>query len=148
MSFICFFSGHRDSPASLYPALLKAVEQHATEYGVTEVLVGNYGAFDHMAARAVAEVKQAHPTVTLTLTLLLPYHPAERKIILPNETDGTLYPPDMENVPRKLAILRANHYAVEHADYLIAYVRRPASNTRELLEYAHRKNSRVNITLL
>ena len=66
------------------------------------------------------------------------YHPAERPIETPPGFDNTYYPPGMEKVPRKLAIVRANRYMVDHADYLIAYAWHPASNARDLVEYAER----------
>ena len=40
---------------------------------------------------------------------------------------------------RKAAIIRANRYVVDHVDYLIAYAWHPASNARELVEYAKRR---------
>ena len=46
----CFFIGHRDTPDSIYPDLLRAVEEHITKYGVTEFIVGHYGSFDFLAA--------------------------------------------------------------------------------------------------
>lgn len=73
----CFFIGHHDAPESIFPSLLAAVEQHITEYAVTDFFVGRYGSFDRMAARAVRTAKVEHPTVKLTL--LLPYHPASCK---------------------------------------------------------------------
>ena len=141
---ICFFIGHRDSPISLYPALRDAVMRHADEYGVTEFLVGHYGAFDRMASRAAAEAKQAHPT--LRLTLLLPYHPAEQPVPLPEGFTGSLYPPEMERVPRRMAIVRANRYAIERADFLIAYAVRPGSSS-SFLEYA-RSRKELHISFL
>ena len=36
--------------------------------------------------------------------------------------------PDLETVPKRLAIVRANRYMVERSDFLIAYVWHPASN--------------------
>ena len=107
------------------------------QYGVTEFLVGQYGAFDRMAAKAVIQLKEKYPDVKLTL--LLPYHPGERKVELPDGFDGSWYPPEMETVPRRAAIVRANRCAVDHAGYLIAYVRHPASNARELVEYARKR---------
>ena len=50
--------------------------------------------------------------------------------------DGSFYPEGMERVPRRLAIVRANRYMAAHVDFLIAYVRHPGSNARELLLYA------------
>ena len=84
---ICFFIGHRDTPDSIYPDLLRAVEEHITKYGVTEFIVGHYGSFDFLAARAVTELKTRHPGVKLTM--LLPYHPSERKIKMPEGFDGS-----------------------------------------------------------
>lgn len=69
----CFFIGHRDTPETVKSALQEAVVQHIVEYGVTEFLVGSYGAFDRMAAECVIAAKKQHPQVVLTL--LLPYHP-------------------------------------------------------------------------
>lgn len=125
-----------------------AVEQHILEYGVTEFIVGHYGGFDRLAASAVKEAKRFYPEVRLIL--LLPYHPAERPIPMLEGFDGTFYPPGMESVPRKVAIVRANRYVVDHVDYLIAYAWHPASNARELVEYAKRRGcqNRLQIMML
>ena len=114
---VCFFIGHRDTPEHVYPALEQAVEQLITQ-GVTEFYVGNHGSFDRMAARGVIAAKQRH--LEVRLTMLLPYHPAEREVVLPAGFDGSLYPPGMENVPRRFAIARANRWMVEHTSRLIA----------------------------
>ena len=144
----CFFIGHREASEEIYPVLYAAVKQHILEYGVTEFIVGHYGGFDRLAASAVKEAKRFHPEVKLTL--LLSYHPAERPIPTPDGFDGTFYPPGMESVPRKIAIVRANRYVVDHVDYLIAYAWHPASNARELVEYAQKRQQKsgIQITLL
>lgn len=136
----CFFIGHRNTPVEVYPALLAEVERHIVEFGVTEFFVGNYGAFDRMAARAVIAAKQRHPDILLSM--LLPYHPAERPVELLPGFDNSYYPP-LEKVPRKFAILRANRHMVDNVDYLIAYAWHPASNAREVLQYALRRKIKV-----
>lgn len=141
----CFFIGHRDTPKGIYPILRAAVERHILKYGVTEFIVGHYGEFDRIAAVAVKDAKHCHPDVKLTL--LLPYHPAERPIQMPDGFDSALYPPGMEGVPRKVAIVRANRYVVDHADYLIAYACRAASNARELVEYAQSRQNKNTIQI-
>ena len=144
----CFFIGHRETSEEIYPALYAAVEQHILKYGVTEFIVGHYGGFDRLAASAVKEAKRFYPEVKLTL--LLSYHPAERPIPTPDGFDGTFYPPGMESVPRKIAIVRVNRYVVDHVDYLIAYAWHPASNARVLVEYAksREKKGSLFITLI
>lgn len=130
----CFFIGHRETGDELIPALTAAVERHITEYGVTSFIVGRYGNFDKLAARVVIDAKKRHPEVTLTL--LLPYHPFDRPTPTPKDFDGTFYPPGMETVPKRVAIIRANRYMVEHSTHLIAYAWHPASNARALVEHA------------
>ena len=101
-----------------------------------------------MAAKAVIAAKERHPNITLSM--LIPYHPAERPVLLPQGFDNTFYPPGMENVPRRSAIVRANRYIVDHVDYLIAYVWHPASNARDLMEYAQKRERRnlISVTVL
>lgn len=144
----CFFIGHRDTPDDLLPALAEEVERHITEYGVTSFCVGGYGRFDALAAIAVKEAKERHPEVTLTL--LLPYHPFDRPTPTPKGIDGTFYPPGMETVPKKAAIVRANRYMVDHSDYLIAYVSHPSGGSREVLEWALKRQKRglIHVTNL
>ena len=133
----CFFIGHRETPDTVLPLLQETVNRHIECYGVTEFIVGHYGNFDHLAAKTVVTAKRLYPDITLSM--LIPYHPAERPIKKPKDFDNTFYPPGMEHVPRKLAIVRANRYMVEHVDFLIAYAWHPASNARELVEYAERR---------
>lgn len=144
----CFFIGHRDAGQEILPLLLDTVEYHITQLGVKEFLIGNYGAFDRMAARAVCTAKERYPDIEMLQ--LLPYHPAERPIDLLNGFDGSLYPEGMESVPRRFAIVRANRYAVDRSDYLIAYVWHSASNSLNLVEYAQAREKRglISVTLL
>ena len=82
--------------------------------------------------------------------MLLPYHPYDRPTPTPPGFDGTFYPPGMETVPKRAAIVRANRYMVEHSNYLIAYAWHPASNALDLIEYARRyeKQGLLTITTL
>ena len=119
--------------------------RHIEAYGVTDYVVGHYGRFDAMAARAVREAKKIHPEVRLSL--LLPYHPAEREVWHPEQYDSLFYPPGMETVPRRAAIVRANRYMVDHSTHLIAYAWHPASNARELAEYAESREKKGSLII-
>lgn len=141
----CFLIGHHDAPESIYPALQREIERHITELSVTEFIVGHYGNFDRMAARALVEAKQVHPEISLWL--LLPYHPAEQKVEAPEGFDGSFYPEGLEKVPRRLAIVKANHYVVDYVDYLIAYASHCASNTQKMIKYARAKQVQTNYLL-
>ena len=136
----CFFIGHREAPESIYPELAQTVEQLIGQ-GVADFYVGNYGNFDRLAARAVIAAKQRYPQVRLTM--LLAYHPGERPVTLPPGFDGSLYPPGMENVPRRFAIPRANRWMVGHCTHLVAYVTHPASNAGKVVEWGIFKDKKV-----
>lgn len=137
----CFFIGHREADPEILPALEDAIEKHISEYGVTEFIVGHYGSFDRLAARALVSAKKRHPEIRLLM--LIPYHPAERPVETPPGFDGTFYPPGMESIPHRFAIVQANRYMINHADYLISYVWHPASNARNLLDFAFKKSIRI-----
>lgn len=136
----CFFIGHRDTGEEILPALAEAVERHITQYGVTDFYVGHYGRFDSLAARVVRDAKKRHPTVTLTL--LLPYYSPDHLTSIQSRFDRSFYPPGMERIPKKIAIVRANRYLVEHSDYLIACTWHPAGSARELVAYAQKRQGK------
>ena len=139
----CFLIGHRDAPEDIYAKLREAVADHIAKHGVTDFVVGHYGRFDSMAARAVREEKVRYPEVTLTL--LLPYYPYTYDT---DKYDGSFYPPGMEAVPKPYAIVRANQYMLRHSDYLICYCRGYPGNTRSLVEIALQleREGRIRIT--
>ena len=86
----CFFIGHRETPDRVYPTLLETIERHITEYGVSEFVVGRYGNFDRLVIWALSQAKRAHPDITLML--MTPYYPVNRKVDLPEAFDALFYP--------------------------------------------------------
>ena len=146
MSGTCFFIGHREAGEEVLPALTQAVERQIIQYGVTDFMAGHYGGFDRMAALTVQRAKEKHPGVTLTL--LLPYHPFDRPIQMPEGFDGTYYPPGMERVPKRLAIVRANRYLVDHAAKIIGvYDGQPNGGTWQTLHYAKERGREMELLL-
>ena len=142
----CYFIGHREADERLLPCLVDSVKHLVMDESVRYFYVGGYGGFDRIAGMAVKEVKKQHPDITLHL--VLPYHPAERSIESPPGYDGTYYPEGLENVPRQYAIVRANKIMVDTCDWLVAYVRHGASNSRKILEYAKRREKKGLIHVL
>lgn len=127
----CFFLGHADTPSSVYPFLLSAIERHITEHGVTDFFLGYRGSFDHLSLRALKELKTCHPHIRIIY--VQPYHPG----LQPSEPDGfdeSLYPFDMPVHPR-FAISKANRQMIKTSVFLIACVRH-SGNSRSFFEYA------------
>lgn len=133
----CFFIGHRNTLEAVRPLLAATVDQHITEYGVTDFVVGHYGRFDLMAAGVVRAAKVRHPEVTLTL--LLPYYPFDHDT---SDYDSTYYPEGLETVPKPFAIVRANEHMIQTADYLICYDAGLVGNTGKLVRKALRRQAK------
>ena len=142
----CFFIGHREANESLLPRLELEIEQLIKEEQVCFFYVGGYGGFDRIAATAVKQAKKKYPNVTLML--VLPYHPAERPVEKPLGYDGTYYPEGLEKTPRPFAIVKANQIMVDACEWLVCYVRHGASNSRNLLEYAQRREKKGLIRII
>lgn len=132
----CFFMGHRDTPESVRERLEESVLRHITAYGVTHFTVGRYGSFDRMAYQVGREAKKHYD---VTLALLLPYHPFDCPVQAPEGVDNTFYPPGMERVPKRAAIVQVNRYMIRHSDFLICYDTGWPGNTHALVEAAMRR---------
>lgn len=134
----CFFIGHADAPASIFPLLTEAIERYITQFGVTEFYVGHYGGFDALVRRALIGAKREHPQITRML--VTPYHPAVRTIEKPKDIDELFYPFEI-SVPGRYAIARANRQMIDDCEFLIAYVHHPGK-ARNFLEYARRREKK------
>ena len=67
----CFFIGSRHSSSDIREQLVKAIEQHITEYGVTTFTVGHYGNFDSLVIGVLKDMKKQYTDIKLYL--LCPY---------------------------------------------------------------------------
>lgn len=140
---VCFLFGHATTPYEAIGKMKAAAQRHYQEYGIRTFIVGNRGNFDRYAATAIKALKQQYSDITLLL--LLAYHPGERAVDLTDGFDNSYYPP-LENVPRPYAIVRSNKYMVDAADSIICYVEH-IGNTRNLLEYAQRRQKKDGIPI-
>jgi len=142
----CFFIGHREADERLLPRLELEIEKLIAEENIRYFYVGGYGGFDRITAAVTKRAKQKYPDITLML--VLPYHPAERAVPTPDGFDGTCHPEGLENTPRRYAIVRTNKIMVDTCDWLVCYVRHGASNSRNLLEYARRREKKDLIQII
>ena len=122
------------------PFIKDAAEKLIVQEEVTQFYVSGYGSFDRLAGRAMSELKAVYPF--LQLYRVIPYHPANRKIELPQGFDGTYYPEGLEYVPPMYAISRANQSMIDQCNFLIAYVCHPAGKASKFLEYARKREKK------
>ena len=140
---ICFLFGNSTAPYDTISLIKAVAERHYLDYGIRTFVVGNRGDFDGYAATAIKSLKQRFPDISLAL--LLPYHPGERPIALPDGFDCSFYPP-LENIPRRYAIVKANKYMIDTADTVICFAKF-VGNSKKLLEYALKKQKTNEIII-
>lgn len=138
----CCFAGHGKIylDKSLELKVYEKCEELIKNYGVTEFWAGNYGAFDHLAARVVRRLKEKYPNIELDL--VIPYITEsinQYKEKYDKDYDYILMADMPENTPTKYKILKCNQYMVDCSDYLMAYVNYSFGGAVKTLEYAQRK---------
>ncbi len=134
---IVTFAGHRDVTDSdaVRSWLCNKVEQ-LIQHGANTFYNGGYGAFDSMAASVVKEMKEKYPSIESVL--VTPYLDRANTYSF----DASIYP-ELENVPKRLAIVKRNEWIVDNSDVLIAYVTRDFGGAYKTLKYARRKKKKV-----
>jgi uncharacterized phage-like protein YoqJ len=134
---VCTFCGHHDADSSIYPALLVAIEKVVLENQVTLFYVGNQGSFDHMALKAIKELKERYPQISYSI--ILAYMPGEKTDYDNDQACDTLFPDGLETVPRRYAIVHRNRWMVDHSDCIIAFVQHGWGGAAQTLKYAQNK---------
>ena len=137
---VCTFFGHRNTPEEiripLHDTLVHLIEQE----GVTEFYVGNQGAFDIMVKQELKKLAVAYPTIRYAVVLA--YMPGQQEETLPDAAD-TLYPAELETVPRKFAIDKRNRLMIEWADIVVTYVCYTGGGAAKFKEIAEKKGKKV-----
>lgn len=142
---VCFLIGHAQAEDGLLTQIVEVSQHLVTCEGVTQFVVGHYGAFDRLATRAIRQIKKKHPHIQLLL--LLPYYSGETAQKHGDGFDGTLYPEGLERVPRRYAIVHANRRMVDKADHIIVYQRYGVGNTYRLLRYAQQAERKGRLAI-
>lgn len=144
----CFFIGHRLITDNIIPSLIKTIEKHITEYGVSEFYVGHQGNFDSIVTRVLTQAKQQYPHIRNYL--LLAYHPAIKSVEKPDGFESTLLLDGLESTPPRFTIPKRNQKILQEVEYLICYVTGVTNGSYNLLRTAKQleKQGRLTITNL
>ena len=135
----CFF-GHRDTPESVRHQLYRQV-QTLIEDGTLMYYVGNHGSFDSIVLNVLRDIKKIYPQISYAVVLSrLPNRPEPQSLIKPEET---LFPEGMENVPRRLCIVRRNDWMLKQADTVICYIQHYSGGSGKMVEKAVKQGKRV-----
>lgn len=134
----CCFIGHKDTPRSVFPALLFEIDK-LIDKGVDTFYVGHNGAFDRMAYNIVkGRIELLNESLNLNVVLAYMPKPGERP-----EYEYTIYPEELENVPKRFAISKRNEWMIDHSDFVVCYITNTFTNAHKFRDYAIRKGKTV-----
>lgn len=134
------FLGHRDTPDSIRPALRQIIIDILQTDSDCEFLVGNQGHFDALVLSVFKDLLKAgeHPNFYVVLA----YHPSTGAA--PDVSpEYTLYPEELEVVPKKFAISKRNRWLVEQSDVVICFIRHWYGGAAQFVELAQKKGKKI-----
>ncbi len=135
---IVTFCGHGklNYDAKTEQRLLCVIENLIIE-GATEFVLGGYGNFDILSAKAVKKLKSKYPAIKSTL--VIPYLNCKYN---PSLYDDTVYPP-LEDIPPRHAIPKRNQWMVQNSQVVVAYVKYNWGGAAKTLLFAEKKKKRI-----
>ena len=101
-----------------------------------EFFLGGYGGFDAFAYRCAKKYKAKHANAKIIL--VTPYIDKwleDRKDYLQHAYDEIVYP-NIENAPKKFAVIKRNEWMVNQSDYIFCYVETHYGGAYKTLLYA------------
>jgi len=135
---IISFCGHSqfsDNCPELKNKIINLIKDKSNDGPVTFYL-GGYGGFDGFAHDIANEYKSNHPdSAVIFVTPYLNDDYLKNREPLNYGYDEVIYP-DIENTPKRYAILERNKWMVKKSDLLIAYVNYSWGGAVKTLEYA------------
>ncbi len=134
----CTFFGHRDAPSDIRDKLKSTLTELIEKEGVTLFYVGHNGKFDSLVRSVLEELSAVYEEVEYYTVLA--YLPTEKDERVP---ERTLYPEGLENVPKRFAIDKRNHWMLGEADYAVTYVQKSFGGAEKFKALAERKNIKV-----
>ena len=139
MTKTCCFFGHREVTHNIRGRLTAIIEKLITENGVTNFYVGNQGQFDSMVYSVLKELKVKYPHIRYAVVLA--YMPDS--YIKEVYGEDTLFPDDMESVPKKYVISKRNDWMIQHSDYAVCYVHKITGGAAKFRAKAEKKGLKV-----
>lgn len=140
----CTFFGHRDCTEAVYPELYKTILDLIINHNVDTFLVGNQGAFDRMAKKALQDISAEY--TFLQYATVLAYMPVKKPADDLSDWKNTILPEKIESVPARFAISYRNDWLISQSDYVITCVSHPFGGAARFAEKA-RKRGKIIINI-
>lgn len=146
----CCFTGHRDIPPEILPALAAKVEAEVLELiadGIRYFYAGGALGFDTLAAETVLRLRDQFPQIKLILALPCreqtrgwPAVSVSRYEHILRRTNEVIY--TSEHYTRG-CMHRRNRFMVDHSAVCVAYCTRATGGSAYTLQYARKSGLRI-----
>ena len=142
---IVTFCGHAHfSKSEEYEQQILAFLEENVGDQPADMYLGGYGSFDSFAYDCCKKYKETHPNVSLVF--VTPYlsidYQKNHLDYQKTRYDSILYP-EIEDKPKRFAIIYRNKYMVEMADYVVAYVLHDKGGAYATYKHAKRKGKEI-----
>lgn len=133
----CTFFGHRECPKDIEAKLEKAITELIEKENVDLFYVGNQGGFDSLVKRKLSILKKQYPRINYYVVLA--YVPGEREKLCDYDYENTVYPEELENVPKRYAINGRNMWMIKKSDFVVTCVRYKFGGAAKFKEIAEKR---------
>lgn len=99
---------------------------------------GGMGCFDALCDGLVRKLKKKYPHISLYLVVSYLTQDLNRNRAFYEQAYDAIIFPELEGVYFKAAIQKRNRWMIDHAAYMIAYVRNHTGGARQSYQYARR----------
>ena len=146
---IVTFCGHREffKKAEYEQKVLAFLQERVGEQ-CADMYLGGYGGFDSFAYDCCKKYQATHPQTSLVfVTPYLTLEYQRNRLQYEEKLYDTIVYLDIENKPKRYAIVYRNKYMVEKADLVIAYVSHNWGGAYATYQHAKRKGKEIfNLT--
>ena len=141
----CSFAGHANifNKEKIKVRLKNEIINLIENKNVTTFYSGGKGDFDWLCANTLKEIKKDYTFIKSYLVRA--YMPTRKdsyeEDLYKQIFDSTIYP-EIENIPRRLAILKRNEWMIDNSNFLISYVKYDGGALKTL-KYGERRNIEI-----
>lgn len=142
---IVTFCGHANfSESKEYEQKILSFLEEKVGDRIAYMYLGGYGGFDNFAYDCCKKYKETHPKISLVfVTPYLTVEYQKNHLDYQKEMYDFIIYPEIEDKPKRYAIVYRNKYMVEKADYVVAYISHTWGGAYTTYRHAKRKGKMI-----
>ena len=137
----CTFFGHRHIYREIENSLRETIINLIEKKSVELFYVGNQGEFDFLVKKVLIELKKRYSHINFFVVLA--YFPTKKDYTYKEYFTDTIYPVNLESVPRKFAISQRNRWMINKSQFVVTYVEHIIGGAAQFKELAEKKRKTV-----